>query len=73
MSTKTVLEEQLHKLESEIAADEAWIEYVDRKSDEARDEVVDLAWRFGRLEAKLEAFEKTMKEFSELLDDAVRP
>ena len=71
MSTKTVLEEQLHKLESEIAADEAWIEYVDRKSDEARDQVVDLAWRFGRLEAKLEAFEKNMNEFSELID-AVR-
>ena len=36
MSTKTVLEEQMHRLEKEIKADEAWIEYIEGQVDSSR-------------------------------------
>ena len=68
MSTKTVLEEQLHKLEKEIKADEAWIEYIDQKVHGLSDESVSLSARLDETDAKLEDSLRILKSLGRTLD-----
>ena len=50
MSTKIVLEEQLQRLESTIQADEAWIDFIDRKTEHHSDALEHILDRLERLE-----------------------
>ena len=50
MSTKVVLEEQLQRLENEIKADEAWIDFIDRKTEHHSDALELILDRLERLE-----------------------
>ena len=72
MSTKTVLEEQLHKLEKEIKADEAWIEYIDQKVNDLNDENRSVSARMDELNAKLEDAIRIVENLGRTLD-ALRP
>lgn len=72
MSTKTVLEEQLHKLENEIKADEAWIEYIDQKVHDLNDENRSVSARMDELNAKLEDAIRIVENLGRTLD-ALRP
>ena len=72
MSTKTVLEEQLHKLENEIKADEAWIEYIDQKVHDLNDENRSFSARMDELHAKLDDAIRVVEDLGRTLD-ALRP
>lgn len=61
MSTKTVLEEQMHRLEEKIGADEAWIEYVDNQVLEQSDTTKRISARLDEIEAKMEDFVRILE------------
>lgn len=61
MSSKYVLEEQLHKLESEVAADEAWINYIDGEVREQNDKTRSVMARLDEIEAKMDDFVRILE------------
>lgn len=61
MSTKTVLEEQMHRLEAKIGADEAWIEYVDNQVLEQSDMTKVISARLDEIEAKMDDFVRILE------------
>lgn len=61
MSTKTVLEEQMHRLEEKIGADEAWIEYVDNQVLEQSDMTKVISARLDEIEAKMDDFVRILE------------
>ncbi len=61
MSSKYVLEEQLHKLESEVAADEAWINYIDGEVREQNDKAKSIMARLDEIEAKMDDFVRILE------------
>lgn len=61
MSTKTVLEEQMHRLEEKIGADEAWIEYVDNQVLEQSDMTKSISARLDEIEAKMDDFVRILE------------
>ena len=71
MSTKVILEESIRKIEREIQADEAWIEFVDNKVQNTSEEVVCLSARFDEMEAKIDNMTRIIEDLGKTLD-AVR-
>lgn len=76
MSTKTVLEEQMSRLEKEIKADEAWIEYIETQVDGNKEdlEVVtrSVHARIDEMEAKIDDCIRIVEQLGRALD-AFRP
>jgi hypothetical protein len=54
MSNKAVLEEAIHKIEREIEADEAWINYIDGEVREQNDKYRNFSARLDEIEAKID-------------------
>ena len=76
MSNKGYLEEVVHKLEKEIEADEAWIEYIETQVDGNKEdlEVVtrSVHARIDEMEAKIDDCIRIVEQLGRALD-AFRP
>lgn len=68
MSTKVILEESIRKIEREIEADEAWIEFVDNKVQDTSEEVLSLSARFDEMEAKIDDITRIVENLGKTLD-----
>lgn len=72
MSNKGYLEEVVHKLEKEIEADEAWIEYIDGEVRTNTKQVKSLDARMDEMEAKIEDCIRVVENLGRAID-AFRP
>ena len=68
MTTKAVLEEAIHKIEKEIQADEAWIEYIDGEVRVQNDAQKSISARLDEIEAKMDRVTRIMEDLGRAID-----
>lgn len=68
MTTKAVLEEAIYKIEKEIQADEAWIEYIDGEVRVQNDAQKSISARLDEIEAKMDRVTRIMEDLGRAID-----